>query len=100
MKTQSIELQNIIHQIRPILKTNEIVHAGVFGSFARGGFTPDSDLDILIEFKKDVKKSLLDIARIKLELEKQIGRTVDIVTRSGLDKNISKYVLDHLIKIL
>ena len=97
----SPELQKNIKKIIPILKKNDVIYAGVFGSFARGKdeITKESDIDILIDFKIDVIKSLLDIAGIKIDIEDELNRKVDIVTRKGLNPKIKKYVFRDLIQI-
>jgi predicted nucleotidyltransferase len=50
-----------------ILQRNGIKRAGFFGSIVRGEMTDESDIDILIEFEG--RKSLLDLAGLKLDLE-------------------------------
>jgi len=54
----------------------------IFGSVARGDETPESDIDLLVEFEPGA--SLLDLARIKLDIEDFIGRTVDVVSLGSL----------------
>ena len=61
------------------LATIPVQRAWVFGSFARGEETPDSDLDLLVDYDKSNKLSLLDVVRFKLDLEKILGREVDLV---------------------
>ncbi len=60
-------------QIAPILKSNDVLKAGIFGSYARGEQKKSSDIDILIKFKEG--KSLLDLARLELILEKNSEET-------------------------
>ena len=43
---------------------------GLFGSFARGEETMDSDVDILVEYDKNARISLLTISHMMGELEK------------------------------
>ena len=54
----------------------------IFGSVARGDARPDSDLDLLVEF--EVQPSLLDHARLALDLERVVGRRVDVATEREL----------------
>ena len=46
---------------------------GVFGSFARGEDTQDSDIDLLVKFRATL--TLLDLARIHIELSQILGKT-------------------------
>lgn len=55
-----------------------VKRAAIFGSFARGDATEESDIDLLIEFKGK-EKSLLDLAALKIKLEESLGRNVDLL---------------------
>ena len=81
-----------------ILKRNNVVKAGIFGSLARGNFKKSSDIDILIKFKG--QRSLFDLARLELELEEKLGRRVDVLTYRSLHPLIKKEVLKEEVKIL
>ena len=63
---------------------------GVFGSYARGDQTQQSDLDLLARFS--TQKSLLDMVRIERELSKSLGIKVDLLT----EKAISPYLIDRI----
>ena len=65
-------------------RSDLVSRAWVFGSFARGEETAESDLDLLVDFDSERKVSLLDILRQKRELEKLIGREVDLVENGFL----------------
>jgi predicted nucleotidyltransferase len=54
----------------------------VFGSVRRREATPRSDVDLLVEWVRPV--SLLDVAGLREELRKALGRGVDLVNRHGL----------------
>ncbi|MFH1856559.1 MAG: nucleotidyltransferase family protein [Candidatus Omnitrophota bacterium] len=66
--------------------------AAVFGSYVRGEEKPDSDIDILVEFKE--RKSLLEFVKIERELSQSIGIKVDLLT----EKSISPYLIDRIKK--
>ncbi|MDY6327137.1 MAG: nucleotidyltransferase domain-containing protein [Bacteroidales bacterium] len=55
--------------IREYFKTQPVLKAWLFGSFARGEETKDSDVDILVSFDKDARASLIDRATMMLDLE-------------------------------
>jgi uncharacterized protein len=61
-----------------ILREHGVLHASLFGSFARGKQRADSDIDLLIDFPEGA--SLLDLSRLGLALEDALGRSVDLVT--------------------
>jgi len=54
----------------------------VFGSVIRGEETPESDLDLLVEFEPG--RSLLDHIALAQDLKDLLGREVDVVTEGGL----------------
>lgn len=60
----------------------------VFGSFARGEQTQQSDIDILIALKTADKRPVLglfEFIRLEQELEQKLGCEVDLVTEDGLN---------------
>ncbi len=57
----------------------------------------ESDLDLLLEYRKGV--TLLDVAALKNELEKAIGRSVDLVSPRYLNPLIKDRVLKEQIRM-
>jgi hypothetical protein len=56
----------------------------LFGSTARDEATPESDLDIFIDYDTTKGISLIDLAGIKVMLEENLAVGVDITTRNSL----------------
>jgi len=69
-------------KIVSILKRYDVKRASFFGSFARGEAKKDSDIDILVEFRGN--KSLLDLVKLEMELEKVLKKKVDIITYNSI----------------
>ena len=69
----------MIQLIADYFKTQPVLKAWIFGSFARGEETEDSDLDILVEYDKNARISLLTISHMMGELEKSTGRRIDLI---------------------
>jgi hypothetical protein len=67
----------------------------VFGSVARGEANPDSDIDFLIDLGEN--RSPWFPVRLIRDLEKLLGRKVDIVTEKGLKERIRKRVLQEAV---
>ncbi|MBP5508621.1 MAG: nucleotidyltransferase domain-containing protein [Prevotella sp.] len=63
--------------IADYFKTQPVLKAWLFGSFARGEETPLSDVDLLVQYDED-GISLLKHAAMICELEKILDRPVDI----------------------
>ena len=76
--------QVITKKIADYFKTQPVVKAWLFGSFARGEETAESDIDILVEYDKDARISLLTISHMMGELEKSTGRRVDLIEEGCL----------------
>jgi uncharacterized protein len=64
----------------------ETKKASIFGSYARGQAGASSDLDILIEFEPSI--SLLTFVKYKRELEKLLGKKVDLLTPNSISPHI------------
>ena len=88
-----IQIQNITKKIIPTLKSQGIVKAGIFGSYATGEAKENSDVDLLVELKDD--KSLLDLVGLKLELEDVLGRKVDVLTYNSLHPPLRDIILNE-----
>ena len=65
--------------IADYFKTQPVVKAWLFGSFARGEETPQSDIDILVQYDSAARISLLTISHMMGELERSTGRRVDLI---------------------
>ena len=83
------KIKNLQKKIIPVLKKYGVKRASVFGSFARGEEKNDSDIDILVKMPEDA--SLLDMAALKISLEKKIAREIDVMTYRSVNKLVKKY---------
>jgi predicted nucleotidyltransferase len=59
----------------------------VFGSYLREDFGPQSDVDFLATFAPDARWSLFDEVTMIDELERIVGRKVDLVARDALARS-------------
>ena len=83
--------QKIAPVIAEYFKTQPVLKAWLFGSYARGEQTPLSDVDLLVEYEKG-GISLLKHAAMICELEKILDRPVDIVEDGTLRPRVRKSV--------
>lgn len=92
MKTlQEIE-QTLAKHKQQLFSNYPIKSLAIFGSYARKEQTPDSDLDIIVEFNDKIGIRFIDLAE---ELETLIGFKVDLVSRKGIkDKYFQKIQSD------
>ncbi len=92
------QMQPVREKIIDILRRNDVRRASFFGSIVRGEMTEQSDVDLLVEFEG--RKSLLDIAGLKIELEDALGRKVDVVTYRSLHPLLRERILTEQVPIL
>ncbi|HLY60279.1 MAG TPA: nucleotidyltransferase family protein [Terriglobia bacterium] len=69
----------------------------VFGSAARNEARPSSDIDFLVEFEEG--RSLLDLVGLGQDLEKLLGRPVDVVEPEGVHRYIRERVLQEAVPL-
>ncbi|MDE6396148.1 MAG: nucleotidyltransferase domain-containing protein, partial [Muribaculaceae bacterium] len=73
-----------IEKIVSYLTGQPVLRAWLFGSYSRGEETPDSDIDILVDYDKSARLSLLKICSIMIDLEDLLGKKVDLVENGQL----------------
>lgn len=89
-----ITLADISVAVSRVLSRYDVREAYLFGSFARGEQTPDSDIDLRLVCGETMTFGTL--CELSLELEEQLGREVEIVTnppeymRPAFRKNIEQ----------
>ena len=88
-----IQLIQLIITNSEIIKQFGVDKIGLFGSFVRNEQTDKSDVDFLVEFKKE-KKTYQNFMALAEFLESLLGRKVEIVTPQSL----SPYIGPHIIK--
>jgi predicted nucleotidyltransferase len=69
-------------EIRRLARRHGASQILVFGSVRRREATEKSDVDLVVRWKRPV--SLLDHAGLRLDIEKVLGRPVDLVNEGGL----------------
>ena len=67
----------------------------IFGSYARGDFHVDSDLDLLVDF--DDGANLFDMIGLEQFLEDKLGCKVDVVPRDSLREELRPSVFREMI---
>ena len=90
MNAQADEIKGVIVKV---LGEHGVKRAALFGSIVRGEGTKESDVDLLIEFEG--RKSLLDLAGLKMVLEERLERRVDVLTYDSLYPLLKEKILDE-----
>lgn len=96
MNQQTLTLPIPIDELHALFHKHGVVKACVFGSYARGEATKDSDLDLLVELAPE--RTYLDLGGLQYELDEKIPGGVDIATK--LNRHFEPYITPDLIQIL
>ena len=81
-------------KIREYCATQPIARLSVFGSAARDELTPDSDIDLLVEYLIDAPVGYFTMAQHMLDFAEILNRRVDLATPDSLSPYIRQAVLD------
>ncbi|MCL4250495.1 MAG: nucleotidyltransferase domain-containing protein [Anaerolineae bacterium] len=73
--------------IRDFCQRHQICRLSLFGSVLRDDFRPDSDIDVLVQFKAGVRYRLADLVQMGDELESIFGRPVDLLDRVAVERS-------------
>ncbi len=82
-----------IAEIREYCAGQPILRLSVFGSAVRDELTPESDIDLLVEYMPDASVDLFDMGGHLMDFQDIVGRKVDLVTPKGLCPYIREEVL-------
>ena len=93
----SIALQENRAAIRSVVERHRARNARVFGSVVHGNDQEGSDLDLLID--PTPSTTLMDVARIQVELEKLLGVSVDVLTPKALPDKFRGLVLAEAVAV-
>lgn len=88
----STAVRNNLDQVKAVIARYPVKNARIFGSAARGDDIEGSDVDLLVEPTDST--TLMDLARLKLELERLLGVGVDIATPRALPDDVARNVAD------
>jgi uncharacterized protein len=89
----------LLRQHEPVLKKRfGVAKIGIFGSFARGEERPESDIDMLVAFRKG-EKTFDNFMGVKFYLEDVYSRKVDLVTEAALKPLIRDPILAEVVYV-
>lgn len=91
-------LKQLKDLMKPVFRKYEINEIYLFGSYARGEATKDSDVDIYCS--KGKVRSLIDQGRLIDELEEVLKKKVDIVfDTSEMNEYFKNQIMEDMIKL-
>lgn|SRR5690554_3964609 len=82
------------HKLAQFCSNNKIYRLALFGSALRGELKPDSDIDLLVEFKKGHVPGFFELYRMETELAEMFGgRKIDLRTPAELSRHFREDVI-------
>jgi predicted nucleotidyltransferase len=93
MNTQ-IEIEDKLRRLKPML--NKLYHVdkiGYFGSYSRNEQEQNSDIDILVRFRKPIGWDFFDLQEF---LEKELELKVDLVSEKALKEQLRQIILNSV----
>ncbi|NBC04480.1 MAG: nucleotidyltransferase [Bacteroidetes bacterium] len=92
MKTSS-DIEKQLLELKPVLiEKFKVSKIGVFGSYAKGEQSDASDVDILVDLQEPLGWAFFEL---KDFLESHLNRSVDLVTRNALKKQLKESILSE-----
>lgn len=99
------EIFDKIRHLKEKYETDGFIILGVFGSYARGDYRNDSDIDILYELKTEFYNRYpgfevyTAIDEIENDIRKELKHKVDLANRNALTEIGHKYILPEVIYV-
>jgi len=87
----------LLREHEPVLKKRfGVATIGLFGSFVRGEERPESDVDVLVTFRKG-EETFDNYMDCKFYLENLFSRKVDLVMKGAIKKRLRPYILKEVV---
>jgi predicted nucleotidyltransferase len=92
-----MEALALLRQSAPELKKRfGVAKIGIFGSCIRGEERPDSDVDVLVMFRKG-EETFDNYMDCKFYLEDLFGRKVDLVMKGAIKKRLKPSIIGEVV---
>jgi uncharacterized protein len=93
-ETKQLQIAIPKEEIKQFCRRHHICKLSLFGSVLRDDFTPESDIDFLVEFEPGKTPGFFNIVSMEMELSELLeGRKIDLRTLNEL----SVYFRDRVI---
>lgn len=84
--TQIYSMEQLTQMITPIATAYGIQAIYLFGSYARGTATADSDIDLIVDTTNTTLTTLFSLGQLYCDLEDALGKKIDLITVSSLEQ--------------
>jgi predicted nucleotidyltransferase len=79
-------IEEITRRVAPVAQKYGLAAVYLFGSYARGDATADSDVDLLVDISGTEIDSLLKLGGLYCDLEDALETSIDLVTLDSMDE--------------
>ncbi|MHC1695615.1 MAG: nucleotidyltransferase family protein [Eubacteriales bacterium] len=83
-------IDEIRRAVAPVAEKYSIPVVYLFGSYARGEASTDSDVDLLIECRGSSIKGLFDLGAVYNDFNIKLGKNIDLLTTDSVDQPEAK----------
>jgi predicted nucleotidyltransferase len=95
--TPNIDIDAV--QLAAVCRRFQVERLAMFGSAARGELRPDSDVDLLVEFRPEAEIGFIEYAGLMLALSELLGRKVDLVSKPALKPLLRDAILSEALPL-
>jgi len=89
-----VDIENKLKELKPLLfKKFYVDKIGYFGSYSRNEQQEDSDVDILVSFRKPIGWEFFDLQEL---LEKELELKVDLLSEKALKEQLQQIILSSV----
>ncbi len=97
MKSKEEIIENLKSAKTDLMENCNINEIGIFGSYSRNEQTESSDIDILVEFSKNI--GLIQLMQIENYIKNLVGENADVVIKSDIRPELKDEILKETIFI-
>ena len=94
MSNEIYSIEQIRNIVAPIAKQHGVQRIFLFGSYANGNATSNSDIDLCVDSSN--LNSLFALGGLYADLEEALKKSIDMVTESSLKYNTDAFFLENL----
>ncbi|NEP10897.1 MAG: nucleotidyltransferase family protein [Symploca sp. SIO2C1] len=96
-ETKQLPIEIPTEEVARFCQRHYICKLSLFGSVLRDDFTPESDIDFLVEFEPEHIPGFIRLAGMEIELSEIVGRKADLRAAAELSPYFRQEVLDSAV---
>ena len=85
--------------LKPELAAEGVSHLALFGSRARGDYSSESDIDLLLEVEPSSRFSILNLVGVEQIVEREIGMSANAFMRRSLGSGLKTSIANDVIEV-